>query len=66
MTSATTPYEQARGTLTGLPTPRGTWGPTPWDPALVEAMASARVKIEEELLLPKLLADLANPAPAER
>ena len=51
-------YDRARSTLTGLPTLRGTQGTTPWDPALAEAMASARVKVEEELLLPTLLADL--------
>jgi uncharacterized protein (TIGR02679 family) len=51
-------YDHARSTLAGLPTLRGTPGTTPWDPALAEAMASARVKIEEELLLPTLLADL--------
>ncbi|MEV0346790.1 TIGR02679 family protein [Nonomuraea sp. NPDC050680] len=34
--------------------------PTPWDPALAEAMARRAVRVEEELVLPGLLSDLSS------
>ncbi|MFI7145977.1 TIGR02679 family protein [Nonomuraea sp. NPDC050022] len=34
--------------------------PTPWDPALAEAMARRAVRVEEELVLPVLLSDLSS------
>ncbi|MEU4225549.1 TIGR02679 family protein [Nonomuraea sp. NPDC026600] len=40
--------------LTGRPCP------TPWDPALAEAMARHAVRVEEELVLPVLLSDLSS------
>ncbi|MEV5711019.1 TIGR02679 family protein [Actinoallomurus sp. NPDC052274] len=42
--------------LTGRPRP------TPWDPALATAMAERTVRVEEELVLGDLLADLAEAA----
>lgn len=49
-------YEAAasRAPLAGRP------HPTPWDPALSAAMARRAVRVEEELVLSDLLADLAS------
>lgn len=51
-----TAYRSAASTapLTGRPSP------TPWDPALAEAMTERAVRVEEELVLSDLLADLAG------
>jgi hypothetical protein len=35
--------------------------PTPWDPALAAALAARALRIEEELTLDTLLADLQAP-----
>ncbi|MGW7293161.1 TIGR02679 family protein [Streptomyces xiamenensis] len=56
-----TDYEQALAThphttpLTGAPTP------TPWDPPLATVLTAHGRRIEEELVLPALLTDLARP-----
>lgn len=44
----------SQAALTGRPCP------TPWDPALVEAMTRHAVRVEEELVLPGLLSDLSS------
>lgn len=52
----TAAYRKATGTaaLTGRPIP------TPWDPALATAMTDRVVRVEEELVLTDLLADLSS------
>lgn len=51
-------YEDACATFTGLTRFSGSPGRTDWDPPLAETMASAGVRVEEELVLDGLLADL--------
>jgi hypothetical protein len=43
--------------LTGRPCP------SPWDPELASAMARRGVRVEEELVLPELIADLGSAPP---
>ena len=51
--AAPSPAAASQAALTGRPCP------TPWDPALAEAMERHAVRVEEELVLPGLLSDLA-------
>ncbi len=44
----------------GLPPLEGRPSPTPWDPALAEAMTAAGLVVEEEAVLAELLTDLAS------
>jgi uncharacterized protein (TIGR02679 family) len=44
----------------GLPQLEGRPSPTPWDPALAEAMTAAGLVVEEEAILAELLTDLAS------
>lgn len=50
--------DQAAADRTDLPNLVGAPVPTPWDPALAELMSTAARAVEEEQLLPLLLADL--------
>jgi uncharacterized protein (TIGR02679 family) len=45
----------------GSPLTTGFPAPTPWDPALGEAISRHRVRVEEEHLIDQLLADLRSP-----
>lgn len=56
---AASPAAASQSVLTGRPCP------TPWDPALAEAMALRAVRVEEELVLPVLLSDL-SPGTSDR
>jgi uncharacterized protein (TIGR02679 family) len=51
-------YREAAHRGFGTPLTTGEPCDTPWDPALRGALAERRVRIEEEHLLPELLADL--------
>ncbi|HEY5224761.1 MAG TPA: TIGR02679 family protein [Microbacteriaceae bacterium] len=53
-------YEDACASLTELAPFTGNPGETPWDPALAEAMSRYRLRVEEESVLDRLLADLAD------
>jgi uncharacterized protein (TIGR02679 family) len=58
-------YETAASAAPPSPTTAPLTGrprPTPWDPPLREAMARHALRIEEELVLPTLLADLRSAA----
>ncbi|MEV6153002.1 TIGR02679 family protein [Nonomuraea sp. NPDC052129] len=57
--AAVSPAAASPAALTGRPCP------TPWDPALAEAMARHAVRVEEELVLLGLLSDL-SPGPNDR
>jgi len=46
----------------GLPPLEGRPSPTPWDPALTEAMTAAGLVVEEEAVLAELLTDLGDAA----
>jgi uncharacterized protein (TIGR02679 family) len=46
----------------GLPPLEGRPSPTPWDPALTEAMTAAGLVVEEEAVLAALLTDLGDAA----
>jgi uncharacterized protein (TIGR02679 family) len=48
--------------LNGLPPLEGRPSPTPWDPALTEAMTAAGLVVEEEAVLAALLTDLGDAA----
>jgi uncharacterized protein (TIGR02679 family) len=52
-------YVSACTSLDGLTALRGPAAETPWDPALSPSMATAEKRVEEDLLLETLLADLA-------
>lgn len=45
----------------GTPLSTGSPAPTPWDPALGEALGHHRVRVEEEHIIDHLLADLRSP-----
>jgi len=49
----------------GLPRLEGRPAATPWDSALAEAMTVTGLVVEEEAVLPELLADLAEPEPGQ-
>ncbi|MER7011473.1 TIGR02679 family protein [Saccharopolyspora sp. NPDC000359] len=50
--------DRAAADRTDLPNLVGAPGATPWDPALAELMSTAARAVEEEVVLPTLLADL--------
>jgi len=46
----------------GTPLTTGFPAPTPWDPGLADALGTHRIRVEEELLLDELIADLHEQA----